>query len=38
MRLHGRIYDHAAKLIWAGKRATPITLKTSSRETILSAS
>ena len=26
--LHGRIYDHAAKLIWAGKRATPITLKT----------
>ena len=23
--LHGRIYDHAAKLIWAGKRATPIT-------------
>ena len=27
-QLHGRIYDHAAKLIWAGKRATPITLKT----------
>src|SRR5207342_3538626 len=26
--LHGRIYDHAAKLIWGGKRATPITLKT----------
>jgi replicative DNA helicase len=26
--LHGRVYDHAAKLIWAGKRATPITLKT----------
>ncbi|HEV3242175.1 MAG TPA: DnaB-like helicase N-terminal domain-containing protein, partial [Methyloceanibacter sp.] len=26
--LHGRIYDHASKLIWAGKRATPITLKT----------
>lgn len=26
--LHGQIYDHAAKLIWAGKRATPITLKT----------
>ena len=26
--LHGRIYDHAARLIWAGKRATPITLKT----------
>jgi replicative DNA helicase len=26
--LHGRIYDYAAKLIWAGKRATPITLKT----------
>jgi replicative DNA helicase len=26
--LHGRIYDHAAKLIWAGRRATPITLKT----------
>ena len=26
--LNGRIYDHAAKLIWAGKRATPITLKT----------
>jgi replicative DNA helicase len=26
--LHGRLYDHAAKLIWAGKRATPITLKT----------
>ncbi|HSJ79304.1 MAG TPA: replicative DNA helicase [Erythrobacter sp.] len=26
--LHGRIYDHALKLIWGGKRATPITLKT----------
>ncbi len=26
--LHGRLYEHAAKLIWAGKRATPITLKT----------
>ena len=26
--LHGRIFGHAAKLIWAGKRATPITLKT----------
>ncbi len=26
--LHGRIYDAAAKLIMAGKRATPITLKT----------
>ncbi len=26
--LHGLIYDHAAKLIRAGKRATPITLKT----------
>jgi replicative DNA helicase len=25
--LHGRIYDHALKLIWGGKRATPITLK-----------
>ena len=30
--LHGRIYDHAAKLIWAGKRATPITLKTFFQE------
>jgi replicative DNA helicase len=26
--LHGRIYDAAAKLIFGGKRATPITLKT----------
>jgi len=26
--LHGRIYEHALKLIWGGKRATPITLKT----------
>ncbi|MDH3579516.1 MAG: replicative DNA helicase [Hyphomicrobiales bacterium] len=26
--LHGRIYDAAVKLIMAGKRATPITLKT----------
>jgi len=26
--LHGRIYETAAKLIQAGKRATPITLKT----------
>src|SRR5215510_9284600 len=27
-QLHGRIYEHALKLIWGGKRATPITLKT----------
>jgi replicative DNA helicase len=26
--LNGRIYEHALKLIWGGKRATPITLKT----------
>ncbi|HWM31785.1 MAG TPA: replicative DNA helicase [Methyloceanibacter sp.] len=26
--LNGRIYDHALKLIWGGKRATPVTLKT----------
>ncbi|HEU4476459.1 MAG TPA: replicative DNA helicase [Methyloceanibacter sp.] len=26
--LHQRIYDHALKLIWGGKRATPITIKT----------
>jgi replicative DNA helicase len=26
--LHARIYDHSLKLIWGGKRATPITLKT----------
>jgi replicative DNA helicase len=26
--LHQRIYDHALKMIWGGKRATPITLKT----------
>src|SRR5262245_23002492 len=25
--LHNRIYEHALKLIWGGKRATPITLK-----------
>ena len=26
--LHGRIYENAVKLITAGKRASPITLKT----------
>jgi replicative DNA helicase len=26
--VHIRIYEHALKLIWGGKRATPITLKT----------
>ncbi|MGI8852736.1 MAG: replicative DNA helicase [Methyloceanibacter sp.] len=26
--LNGRIYEHALKLIWGGKRATPVTLKT----------